>query len=317
MNWCRLPLLLGLVSTIPAYADGISGTYVAKGSNSAFLVQIVETAGGQLTGRYEQTVLEPNGTVKQLIASITGASDGHTVVVTIKPTELLSQSIAASGTVEGLLLHLSGGGGSTKVEWNLSRSDEASYRSLVASLVDQAPRVIEARAEAGRLTRLTDLTAKMLAYSAVADAQLEKFPPIEQRYRTITELMNAAFARQRRIYGNGQAAVARGQIGVAINQAAIETEQLHGSVQGSYRDAASKIRALNNVILEFTQLCRTAEAKRHSELRTACLQFAEAVKKFTPSVEALERSFNQTEKVWIEEHGKQEPIIRAADMASR
>ena len=51
---------------------------------------MVETAGDQLTGRYEQTVLEPSGQIKQIIASITGASDGHTVVVTIKPTELLS-----------------------------------------------------------------------------------------------------------------------------------------------------------------------------------------------------------------------------------
>ena len=62
---------------------------MGKAPDIAFLVQMVETAGGRLTGRYEQTVLEPSGQLKQLIASITGASDGHTVVVTIKPTELL------------------------------------------------------------------------------------------------------------------------------------------------------------------------------------------------------------------------------------
>ena len=52
-------LAFGFLATGPAYAEGISGTYVGQGPNSAFLVQIVETAGGQLTGALrEQTVLD-------------------------------------------------------------------------------------------------------------------------------------------------------------------------------------------------------------------------------------------------------------------
>ena len=102
-------IALGLVGASPAYADGISGTYVARGADSAFLVQIVETAGGQLTGRYEQTFLAPGGKLERTIEAITGASDGQTVVVTIKPTEPLSTGVTASGTVIGSILHLSGG----------------------------------------------------------------------------------------------------------------------------------------------------------------------------------------------------------------
>jgi hypothetical protein len=113
LRW--LWLSLSLVAATPANADGISGTYVGQGSGSAFPVQIVQTLGGQLTGRYEQTVLQSGGRLDQMSASITGASDGHTVVVTIKPSEFSADSIAASGTVEGSLLHLSGGSGSTKL----------------------------------------------------------------------------------------------------------------------------------------------------------------------------------------------------------
>ncbi len=66
--------LMGLVS--PAWAEGISGTYVGAGSNSAFLVQVVEATGGQLTGRYEQTVLS-DGKLNSMNASISGSSDGR------------------------------------------------------------------------------------------------------------------------------------------------------------------------------------------------------------------------------------------------
>jgi len=74
------------------------------------LLQVVQTADGQLTGRYEQVVLQNGGKVARMVASVTGASDGHTIVVNIKPTELLSGSITASGVVDGSIVRLSGGG---------------------------------------------------------------------------------------------------------------------------------------------------------------------------------------------------------------
>lgn len=310
-------IILGIAVCGPAHADGVSGTYVGKGANSAFMVQLVETTGGQLTGRYEQTILKLDGKLEQTIASITGASDGQTVVVTIKTSDVLSASIMASGTIEGSKLHLSGGGNGSHLELNLSKSDEASYRTEVADLLNQGRLINEARIRADQLARLNKLAQDTLAYSTAADAQLEKFPPIEQRYRTITGLMNAALARQRAIYGAGQASVARGQIGVAINQAAIEAEQLHGNLQSAYADIAAKIQPLVKATIEFTPLCQSAEAQQRTDLQAACLQYFVAVKKFKPSMEALERSFNRTEKVWVEEHGKQDGIIRASDIASR
>ena len=69
--------------------------------------------------------------------------------------------------------------------------------------------------------------------------------------------------------------------------------------------------------MEFAQICHSAEIERRTDFQSACLQFKEAVNKFKPSMEALERLFNQAEKVWSEEHGKQERIISASDIASR
>jgi hypothetical protein len=69
----------------PALADGLTGTYVAKGPTGAVLIQIVETKGGGLTGRYEHVVLLPTGELSRMNASITGASDGYTVSAVFRP----------------------------------------------------------------------------------------------------------------------------------------------------------------------------------------------------------------------------------------
>src|SRR5258708_37456587 len=109
MRW-RIVCWALILGVSPALADDISGTYVGKGSNAAILVQIVGTSDGHLTGRYEQVVLQANGALADTNATIIGAIDGQTVVVTIKPAEFLSGTIAASGTIEGSFLHLTGGG---------------------------------------------------------------------------------------------------------------------------------------------------------------------------------------------------------------
>lgn len=302
----------GLLATTPVYADGISGTYVGTGAKSAFLVQIVETTGGQLTGRYEQTVLEPSGKLNQMTASMTGAADGQTIVVTIKPNGFMGDNFTTSGTIQGSILHLTGGGNSGRIDLNLSKSDEAAYRTDIADLTNQARAINEAKVQADQLVRLNELTKNMLAYSSVADAQLEKFPPIEQRYRAITEWMNAALSRQQSIYGGGQASLARGQMRLAINQAGMEGAQLHSGLQVANQDVGARIQALIKSAVDFNKRCQLGEEGQRADLRAACFEFFDATKKFKQSIETLGRAFDQAEKIWLEERRKQENIIQVA-----
>jgi hypothetical protein len=312
----RLLLVWGLAAASPAYADGISGTYVGIEANGAFLVQIVETTGGQLTGRYEQTSLQPSGKLEQLIASITGASDGHTVVVTIKATELPLGGIAASGTLEGSQLHLSGGSSGTKVDLNLATADEATYRNQVAVLTGRARAMNEARAQADELAHLIDLTKKLTALSSEADAQLGKFPPIERRYRELTEWMTAALVRQQSIYGRGQASLARGQVGLAINQAGMEAAQLHSGLQGANKDVDVRLQPLLENVVNSNRQCHFEETKQSADFHAACLKFFDAAKQFKQSIDRLVEAFSQAEKVWLVERRKQEGIMQAS-IASR
>lgn len=306
-------IIFGLLAAGPANAGGISGTYVEKASDGVFLVQVVQTGDGHLTGRLEMISLKPNGDLADVSAPISGASDGHTVVITITPTEVLARSVTISGTIEGPLLHLTGG----PTELTLIKSDEAEFREQVSALREKARGINKTRAHAEELAHLDDLKKKLIASSTEADAQLAKFPPIEQRYRRITEWMNAALARQRSIYGAGQASVARSQVGVAINQASIETEQLHGSLQGANQDIGTKIQPLIKDIVDFDQRCKSSALPQDADVRDGCVKFFESVKKFKQSMEALSQAFDRAEKVWIEEQRKQQGIIQASNVASR
>jgi hypothetical protein len=312
-RWAVLGLI-GMVS--PAQADGISGTYVGQSPGRAYLVQIVETPGGQLTGRYEQTVLQPTGQLDRMNASITGASDGQTVVLTMKRTEVLSGSITASGTLQGSILHLSGSGDGSKIDLTVVKSDEAAYQRQVATLGDQARGITEVRVTGEQIAHLNGLTTKMLSSSTAFQGELPKFPPIEQRYRAVTEWMRAAFAREQLIFGGGQAAVARSQISISINQAKVQGDQLHADVQGAGQKIRVTLEPLLKDATEAVSRCQDA-AHQDAAYQSACTKIIEAVKTFNQSIERYRLAFDQTEKVWLDEQRKQQEIIQAADFASR
>ena len=344
MNNRRMPwvILCGLIAPgAPASAGGISGTYVGKDSNAAVLIQLVETAGGQLTGHYERFVLQPDGKLYDVNAAITGAADGQTVVVTIKPSEFFSGSLAASGTIQGHMLHLTGGGNGNSLTLDLVQSDETDFRAQVAMLTEQARKINEARIridearirqeaaqqqakiEADQLTHLQSLTREMDVFSGKADTLLLQFGPAEQRCRIITARMRAALAREQSIYGGGQASYARNQIAYAINQASNDANQFHTSVQALQQDFTLNSNALLRDSLSVGLSCHGAHVATVADpiprgkeaLNSACLRFLDVAKKFQERVSTLRAAFAHIEGVWNAERRDQEQIVQASNVA--
>lgn len=214
-----LGLILSALIATPALAD-MSGTYVGEGRDLAVMVQIVETRRGHFTGRYELVVLQADGKTKDTNAIIAGVRDGETVVGTIKVPGLLAPTIPVSGSYRGGLLHLTGG---MHLVLNLIRGNEAKFGFQVAKLTARGRKIVEiqreqqaagkeAKLEADRLSRLQNLTGRLVSFDAEADEMLTKFAPTERRWRWITGQMRGGLIRQRSIFGGGQEAVARSQI---------------------------------------------------------------------------------------------------------
>jgi hypothetical protein len=281
------------------------------------MVQIVETGGGNFTGRYEQVALQADGKIEDTNATIAGARNGETVVATIKTADFFAASLPVSGTYRGGVLHLTGG---TGLVLNLSGADEADFRAEVTALTAQGQQIIDTRTrqqaaekqtklEADRLSRLQKLTGRMIAFNTKADGVLPKFAPVEQQWHTITEKMRGGLARQQSVYGGGQAAVARGQITVALNQAAIEANQIHIAAQTSYQTFDFNSGQLAREAAETSGWCQGTVP---DSLNAVCPRFLEVQTTFAKHVSALRAAFAELESVWKAERSDQEAIIQVS-----
>jgi hypothetical protein len=327
-HWVSLALL---VMAWPAAAASISGTYVGTFSDTAILIQVVQTNDGNLTGRWELTALQRSGKLETINAPFTGASDGNTVVITLKPAAPLAGSLTLSGTADGSSLHLNAGG----AMFNLMKTSDTAYRLQVAALENQSRTIIEehnrkeaaerlAKFYADLLAKINGITPRVAAFSKDTPALIAKFPPINQRYKSMTEWMLAAHRRQLMIYGGGQASLARNQIDGSINQAAGQAYQFHMSVASSLQEVAGKFAELRRDLNEIFSACRSlGESPTNtglvdsSNVRTACVTLSDSVKRFQPHADELDKAFADSERVWTEELRKQESIVKAADQASR
>jgi hypothetical protein len=289
------------------------------------MIQLVEGAGRTLTGRYVQATLPASGPPQQINSAVTGTYNGHTIVLIIKPTELLAGSMTVSGSVDDSSLRLTGGGYGASLNLNLARSDETEFQTAVALLDIRAQQIASEKAAADLQVRANGLTAKLEKFSAQVEGSKSKLiaASVEQRYRRATELMRAAHDRQRSITGDGQGSVARGQIDAAINQVANQSIQLHQEVASEWQNFNSSGNALMSESRSTIDKCKLVVASDAQtefstpEIKTSCAKLLAVAALLGPRADELRQVFAKTEIVWNKEERKQRGIVRAADYAVR
>ena len=226
--------LIAAVVLLPVRVEAtvsISGTYVGTGPDTAIMLQLVESGSGQLTGHYEEVALITGPKLNVVNATVTGNVDGRTVVLNVTPTEPMSARFVFSGMLSNGVLNLSGGGADRSIGLRLSVSSTDVFNSQAAALskkfeLMQAAQDIEASKK-----RLEAIVARMSAFNERADQDIKSLPASEGRLKQLTQRMAGALARQQSIIPSDNAAVIRGQLGVAINQAGVESSQFHLELQ--------------------------------------------------------------------------------------
>ena len=166
----------------------------------------------------------------------------------------------------------------------------------------------KAKLETDRLSKLQNLTGQLVTFATKADAMLPKFGPEAQRYRAITGRMRNGLARQRSIYGGPQAGVARSQISVALNQLAIDANQIHLNDEESYRDFDFKSGQLSRDVTEESAWCQGAFPV---SLNSTCPKLLDAQTAFAKRVSALRSAFADLEAAWTAERREQDAIVEA------
>ena len=327
-NWLpRILLISAVTSTTACSANGnATGTYVGSSPNAAFLVQLVQGDRGQLTGRYEDAVLAPDGQTRDQNASVSGAVNGRDVVVSIQPGTPLASKVVVSGTIEGGRLQLAGGGDGVDLKLALSRADEAAFNSKRAALVKRGQEIILAKSkvEAARklgslatekLASVVDLTNRITRFDGLADSLLPKFTPATRRYSDITVQMQAGLAREKSIRGDGQAAVARSQIAIALNQAALSANQIHMSQNQTRQALNNDVGAIMQAQSTAKLACEAGTSGGYGDVdqqtwSTDCAKFRTASAEFQGQIAKLHTAFTDLEATWTAENATQQAIVQ-------
>ncbi len=216
MRFCIFVLTISIFSVgMPAaYADNISGTYVANYSNAAILLQIVETQGNSLTGRMEEVFLSPNkNRITISNSGISGAVGSGTVILKIKPAAFIGAPIPASGKFNGNELQISGGGGGVdSFAFTFIRESQSDFMQRVKMLYAIAKQIRQRLLVAAAIKKQASIDARNLhrtlhtaiilnkdsKQATTISSELER---LDSKLYKITDTMHALLRKESAIYG--------------------------------------------------------------------------------------------------------------------
>jgi len=314
--------------------------YMATAPNGVYWLDLVQTPDHRLTGEFEEILLKPDGNIDYTKLSVTGAASGTDVSLALAATPLPFVAVTAAGTLGwGKLTLTAPFNGREPGTVVFQRSDLQAHQRVVDTLnarsramlaekaqlqarrdAEQREQLLEDR-EQVVIQQLTNLTESLRRAVAVP-LQEDAFRAAEERYRAITLKLQDYLNREQRLANNPNAAVVRSQISVAINQGTIATEQAHMQIEGSERDAASKLAARENELQRAEQVCREQPAASSSSTESAgnattrasaCAAFYAVREQYRQKIAKLESRFRQMEAAYQHERAVQAQILRVSE----
>ena len=306
--------------------SNISGSYLASDNSAVVWLQVVRTPDNHLTGQIATNVLKPDGTIEQNSVSITGAVDGENV--TIQGSRFFGlESFVLSGTLSGNVLTLTG---AQSVPLTFTRSTPAEFQAKVAELNARSQSITQAKAvaqaqqrtfqtQANFVSQVDQLIRRMAQFDSQADVHLGRFPGAEKGYEGITARVGEYVARERRLAGNPNAEVARGQLSVAANQASIQTDQMHYQGESLQSSLEANVKPMADQAAAFEQQCHAVSQNSGNltpeevqNVNAACGRLESAVTPFRQKFGAMSAGLAHLERVYQDEHGKQQQLLQTA-----
>ena len=306
---------LFMVGTVSA--AGLTGTYVARSDMGAAMVQLVETSDGRVTGRYEQSLVTDKGTVETRTASLNGAADGTSAVLTLTAEQSLGGSATVSVTLSGEELVLTGRG----MDLRLRSGVVDDYRTSLTGLALSAEIVRQSQAEGKALRDLLAFNAAAEKFAAETVDQLARFAPTEVGFRDATERMRRSLSKEQSIVGGDEASVARGQLAVAISQTEVQASAAYGRVEAAKQAFASGASGLLQQSDQVTSRCFNLATLRNPislpAWKSACAVAEDSRETLRSDIGLMLQAFSSIEAVWSDQHTEMMELIRAAEAAER
>jgi hypothetical protein len=113
--------------------------------------------------------------------------------------------------------------------------------------------------------------------------------------------------------------VARGQLSVAANQASIQTDQIHYQGESLQSSLETNVKPMADQATAFEQQCRAVSQNSGNltpeevqNVNAACGRLESAVTPFRQKFGAMSAGLAHLERVYQDEHGKQEQLLQTA-----
>ena len=316
------------ITAAVAHAADVSGTYVGNAPNSSVMLQLVQTHGGNVIGRFEQYYVAPGGTQVQITnASVTGAVGGHTVVLQIKLAEAFGGTIPASGDLEGDTMDLSGGRMGSTFDFHLVRSSAQAFQGQLRRLDTlasiQAQMHASVAAEKERMKKQQEgqenvqaSTARLEKFDAATPAELQRISAITARFPHITQVMRELLAREEAIpFPSGQ--YQRGSVAYDVGEGSYQAGAAHFQLgQQELGAGYEQGRIAPPGPDTSVGRARTFCADPAQSKAPWCVKFEGALARYTADRRELNAAFDKAESTYATEHVEQKRLEARANAES-
>jgi hypothetical protein len=289
-------IVIGSISSITIgcrATSQIGGAYIARDSNGASMLQLTQTATGQITGVFDYVALDSSGKISTDEVPITsGVLDGKQLTLTLNGSILgFGRNIA--GTMEGNTIRLqivgSQGDISTLV---FARSSPEEFQRDTKQLKAKGQEIVfnaKLLKDSQELLRTTQIAEQWISN---AELHAQRIPAVKDYYGQIEDKMRSLVAKERGTYGS----VDRNQISIEVGQEDIAGEQADIQISQTWDYSIEREGVdLSNEFANWPANCGTvSELQRRGASdqaieawENACKQTSEERERFQPILKQI------------------------------
>lgn len=255
------------VCAASASAASWSGTYLAAGQDFSIYVQLVQSSGGVVVGRFKQVSIGKDSKLSTLDAPISGAGSGDQFVGKIEaPWHKGGVRSISARSLPGGGIQITGAGGLRENLQPATEEDEARAVERLTRGAQQAlalEKLHESKARRQEIWRkrteaLKGIVNASSAYVEKDSLSFRTYASYPARYVTTTAKLEDLLAQVRVLTGATSEAIARrSTLTAAMLHAKIDgTEHPQIAVKHAYEDSMREWKRLDALLIAATKACQ-------------------------------------------------------------
>lgn len=319
-----------VVCAAPAFASGWSGSYLAVGQDFTLYVQLVESPGGAVVGRFRQVSIGKDNKLNTLDAPISGAANGDQFVGKIEAAWYDGGVRAISGKrLPGGGIQLSGAGGLRVNLQPATEGDETQAVELLTRMVQltaAAEQVAEAKVRRqeswrNRAAALRGIVSSTNAYLEKGSLSYRAFADYPARYEATTAKLEDLLAQVKAARGDtGELIGRRSTLTASMLHTSIdETQHPHIEVKHAYEDSMREWQRLVALLIAASKACQepTPPDLDTQSFKQNCARVPGLMQSLKTAGDNAKTKFFKIRDVYQRELSKQEALRADAESVRR